>query len=52
MREWIYILDELPPKGCHVLFFRSGEIGFGYFGYHFDLTNSTHWMPLPGPPNE
>lgn len=48
--NWINIKEKLPPLDEKVLFVRDNEVDCGWFENHFDRYNSTHWMPLPKPP--
>ena len=57
--SWISVEDELPEINAHVFVFLS-EKGFQevpylvtkFDRYGFNISNVTHWMPLPKPPNE
>ena len=59
MSEWISIEDMLPEIGMSVFVFLS-ERGFQEVPYMvtkfdrhgFNISNVTHWMPLPKPPVE
>lgn len=58
--EWISVKDELPKKECIAIGYQN-EMIIGWIGnngiYGFvcesdgeQLTDVTHWMPLPEPP--
>ena len=57
--SWISVEDELPEINTHVFVFLS-EKGFQevpylvtkFDRYGFNISNVTHWMPLPEPPNK
>lgn len=57
--EWISVKDRLPEIKQGVIVWLS-EKGFNehnvakttYDKYGFNLSNVTHWMPLPTPPSE
>ena len=63
--EWISVNDSLPEKDVLILFYDGETIRFGeyvWYGqyendyrwydelYHKYITDITHWMPLPKPP--
>ncbi len=62
MNEWISIKDGLPEKYIEVLVFRPypNEITVSFLSWMLDkdpiwrdeVSNYTHWMPLPEAPNE
>lgn len=65
MSEWISVLEKLPPKGKYFLCASKGRKvaavmrRFGtkekpiYQGYDcLEISEVTHWMPLPEMPNE
>jgi|DEB0MinimDraft_10_1074344.scaffolds.fasta_scaffold94716_1 hypothetical protein len=66
MREWISVSEQLPEPGVYVAAFwlglpetssrlkrvlvvRRGVPGW-YLGNGVEMTDPTHWMPLPEPP--
>ena len=59
MSEWINVDDCLPDIGQWVVVYMS-EKGFhfvniavtGFDKYGFNLSNVTHWQPLPEPPKQ
>jgi hypothetical protein len=64
MMEWISVKDKLPDVGVYVLIHKlcGAEKNFSFicFGYlnpnktwskDNDLYETTHWMPIPEPPN-
>jgi len=61
MTEWIPSSERLPPDGTVVLAWKGKRVLFGYvrdgqwidtlFGWTIP-EGPTHWMPLPGPPEE
>jgi len=61
MTEWIPSSERLPPDGTVVLAWRGTRVVFGFrregqwidtlFGWTIP-EGPTHWMPLPGPPEE
>lgn len=50
--EWISVKDRLPSREEKVIFTRNNQVDCGYFQYHWDISNVTHWMPLPQPPKD
>ncbi len=60
MSKWISVKDKLPEKHKEVLTFRPepDEIIISYLSWMLDgqpiwqdeVSNYTHWMPLPKPP--
>jgi len=55
--EWISVEEQMPEIGSYVFVYLS-ERGFQevpyvvtkFDKYGFNLSNVTHWMPLPEPP--
>jgi len=57
MSEWISVKDRLPTRGVDIL----GYAGLVYWGWYCEFgfldnleecirEETTHWMPLPNPP--
>lgn len=57
MGEWISVEDRLPDENTHVFAYLSDR-GFQevpylvtkFDRYGFNISNVTHWQPLPEPP--
>lgn len=61
MYEWISVKDRLPTTSKRVLTYRKDNgVSIGFWGnlqwsdvyYNVLLSEVTHWMPFPEPPEE
>ena len=63
--KWVKLSDKLPPQRQDVLLYgqdldsnniiTAGECIGGFwdvFDVTFDVSTTTHWMPMPEPPEE
>lgn len=57
--NWISVKDKVPMIGEYVLVYVSDKcfqmtniVVTLYDKYGFNISNVTHWMPLPGPPKD